>query len=162
MPQGVYGHCQIKFGDDIFYIIGGVGPNRQPNSKVFKWQIGVNWTPLAPLLQSSGGSGCALVDTKLEIVIAGGFTEAWGNSKDVQIYNIVANQWRLGSAVLPGTIWSFLTFENTVWVLGTGERMTYRYDYTDDQWVHEKDIVMSGVPRFSRIVVDTDNTLKCF
>ena len=161
IPVGIFGHCSVKFSEDTFYVMGGVTVGTGPGNKVYRWDIGVAWIPLAPLLTRRSKFGCTLVTSSLEIVAAAGRTNAWGRANTVEIYNIASNQWRYGTAVLPADVWTCFTRDNTVWALGDAPGMTYWYDYDGDQWIHENDIIMNGVPENSHVLLDEDDTFKC-
>ena len=146
-PHKMYRHSSVKFSEDTFYVIGGALGLLGPGKKVCRWQIVNAWTtPLAPLLEKRSRLGCALVPSHLEIADTAGRTINWGQSKTVEIYNIASDQWRYGSAVLPGDVWTWFTLNNTVWALGDAPGMMYWYNYDGDQWIHEIDIILKGVP----------------
>ena len=161
-PLPMLGHCSVKFSEDTFYVIGGVVAGVVgPGNKVYRWQIGVAWTALAPLLTKRTKLGCALVQSNLEIIAAAGRTDNFGRSKTVEIYNIDSDQWRYGSAVLPADVWTCFTLHNTVWALGDAPGMTFWYDYDGDQWMNENNVVMNGIPEHSHVLLDVDDTFKC-
>lgn len=160
MPTGIYGLCIVSISEEVFYFVAGAASGNGPGNQLYKWQRGVSWQSLAPLQKKRTACGCALIKDNQEIVAAGGVTTGWGPTNTVEIYNIAENSWRQGKE-LPLNETSFFVYENTLWALGEGDKMTYKYDYEEDQWTHMDEIIMGGVPSSSQIVLDVDDTLKC-
>lgn len=63
MPIGMFGHCSVKWRDDVFFTIGGT-TGSSPGRKVYKWQVGVSWTALASLKEPRSSLGCALTQDR--------------------------------------------------------------------------------------------------
>ena len=95
------------------------------------------------------------------IVAAGGRTTSWGRSKTVESYDIAADTWTLGKALLPEKYWTYFVHHYTLWALGESPGMTYWYNVAEDQWVQETSVVMNGVPGDSNILMVPDDANKC-
>ena len=131
MPKAMNGFCIVGWFKDLYYILGGMG-NKGPSTSVYKWKKGIKWERLAPLSDSKIGYGCALIHDQSEIIVARGTTDGWKRSRTFGIYNIANNTWHKGKS-LPFIEGSFFGFNNTIWVLGTGENMNYSNDYRMDE-----------------------------
>ena len=156
----MYGFCIVGLSRDIYYILGGFG-KKGLSTAVYKWKKGIKWERLAPLSASKIYFGCALIHNQSEIIVAGGATGSrWKQSRTVEIYNIASNTWRKGKS-LPFIQGSFFGYNNTIWMLGALENMTYSYDYRNDEWCQMSKIKMKGFPARSSIVMVEDNSFKC-
>ena len=107
--------------------------------------------------------GCALFQNNLEIVVAGGVSAGWALTNTMEIYNIASDEWRTGTPLPPDMNmgWSYVSHENTLWIIGAGEDMVYRYSENEEQWDHMNGIKTSGILPHSTVLLEVDDTLKC-
>ena len=156
----------IQVSPEEMYVTGGdPKPYRKTNwvLKLKKAGTRYNWHTLASMHIYRSSHGCALLENSHEIIVAGGYTKSYVFSNTMEIYNIAGNEWRIGTPLPPHLKlkWSYLSHENTLWIIGGGEGMVYKYENNAKEWVHQIGIKTSGIAAESVILLTLDNTLKC-